>query len=68
VDTVFGSSAHYLPTDRLTENLKAELERLALVPRTELRQRGAALRQRVVDEYTYERWGQKTAAFIRSLC
>jgi glycosyltransferase involved in cell wall biosynthesis len=68
VDTVFGSSAHYLPTDRLTENLKAELERLALVPRTELRQRGAALRQRVVDEYTYERWGEKTAAFIRSLC
>lgn len=67
VDSVFGNSAYYLETTNLADLLKGELERLAEVPRTELRKRGQALRQRVIDEYTYERWGEKVSAFIRSL-
>jgi len=67
VESVFGNSAYYLETANLVDNLKSELERLAKVPRSEHRKRGQALRQRVIDEYTYERWGEKVSAFIRSL-
>ena len=67
VESVFGNSAYHLETANLADSLKSELERLAEVPRPEHRKRGQALRQRVIDEYTYERWGEKVSAFIRSL-
>ncbi len=68
VDSVFGSDAYYLSMERMAENLTTELERLALVPRSELRRRGAALRQRILDGCTYEHLSDRTAEFIRSLC
>lgn len=64
IETVFGPDAYYISTDNLAENLRSELERLAEISRAEHRQRGTALRQRVMDHYTYKKWGEKARDFI----
>jgi glycosyltransferase involved in cell wall biosynthesis len=64
VDEVIGEDGFYFDPEDYAASLGARLVELAGTPRAELRRRGAATRERVCAEYTWERQGARIAAFI----
>jgi glycosyltransferase involved in cell wall biosynthesis len=65
VDEVLGPEAFYLDGTDLDAALGPRLREIAATSRTELRRRGAALRERVLHEYNWDRQTGRVADFLR---
>jgi len=64
VEDVLGPEAFYFDPHDYDTRLVSALEQLAVLPRRELRRRGAAIRNRVVSEFTWPRQAERIAQFI----
>ncbi|MCU0770909.1 MAG: glycosyltransferase family 4 protein [Verrucomicrobia bacterium] len=64
VGEVLGSEACYFDARDYESSLSASLDRLAATDREDLRRRGAAIQQRLCDEFSWAVQGQKLAGFL----
>ncbi|HZQ48630.1 MAG TPA: glycosyltransferase [Verrucomicrobiae bacterium] len=64
VEVVLGPEASYLEPQNLVAGLTRELTALSVIPRSELSRRGAMLRERVINHYSWSRQAAAMAAFV----
>jgi len=68
VEDVLGPEAFYFDPYDFAESLKGHLYQLASVSRSELRRRGAAIQQRIINEFSWEKQGSRLTEFIGQVC
>lgn len=64
VDQVLGEEAFYFDPADFDANMRAALDKVAGIPRAELRRRGACLQKRLIENYAWEKQGRRAAEFI----
>jgi glycosyltransferase involved in cell wall biosynthesis len=64
---VLGIEAVYVEESKFESSLAESLERIAAMPRTELQRRGAAIQQRVLGEFSWQRQAERMTEFIVGL-
>jgi glycosyltransferase involved in cell wall biosynthesis len=68
VEDVLGPEAFYFDPYNFAESLKRHLYTLAATSRSELRRRGAAIQQRILREFTWEKQGARLSNFVSEVC
>jgi len=64
VDEILGADAFYFDENDFEHSLTGALGAVAGAPRAELRRRGAALQQRMLEEFSWARQGRRLAEFL----
>jgi glycosyltransferase involved in cell wall biosynthesis len=67
VDHILGPDAYYFDSEDYAASLEHALNMVCQVPRAELRRRGAAIQDRLLTEFSWERQGQRLASFLAGL-
>jgi glycosyltransferase involved in cell wall biosynthesis len=67
VDEVLGEEAFYMDNRELGETFRHQLRRVAALSRPELQRRGAALRARVLEHYSWPVQARRMAQFLSAL-
>ena len=67
VDLVLGEEAFYFDETDFDRSLGGALVRVAETPRAELRRRGAAIQNRLLTEFSWQRQGERLAQFIHAV-
>ncbi len=68
VEDVLGPEANYFDPHHFERSLATELNRLTRTPRAELERRGAAIQQKVVNEFSWRRQARRVVAFFEQVC
>jgi hypothetical protein len=68
VENVFGPEAYYFDAHNFGFSLRTRLSTLAITPRTELDRRGAAIQQRILTDFSWEKQGARMARFLDRIC
>jgi len=68
VDTVLGAEAAYFDASNYDHSLAQMLIYLSKQPSSELKRRGAALKLRVLSDYTWGAQGDRIAGFLNQIC
>jgi glycosyltransferase involved in cell wall biosynthesis len=68
VEEVLGPAAYYFDPRDFTHSLNQRLWELAGTPAHELRQRGAAIQQRILGEFSWEQQAARIAGFLEETC
>ncbi len=64
VDLVLGDAAFYFDADDFERSLDLALTQIEGLPREELQRRGAAIQQRMLTEFSWERQGKRMSDFL----
>lgn len=64
VDEVLGPDAYYFDATQFDSSLSQSLQQLIATPKTVLHQKGAAIQERMLLNYAWEKQGRKLAAFL----
>lgn len=67
VDQVLGDDGLYLDSDDFEKSLRAKLGEIAALDRAELERRGARIRNRLLQEYNWDRQAERMVEFMREL-
>jgi glycosyltransferase involved in cell wall biosynthesis len=67
VDLVLGERAFYFDEKDFDRSLDKALDVVALIPREELNRRGREIQERMLAKYSWEKQGEKLAAFLKTV-
>jgi glycosyltransferase involved in cell wall biosynthesis len=67
VDRILGPDAYYFDSEQYESSLEQALSMVCRVPREGLRRRGAAIQERMLTEFSWDKQGQRLGQFLQGL-
>jgi glycosyltransferase involved in cell wall biosynthesis len=64
VDRILGEEAFYFDENDFQRSLEESLDRIGGLPKSELRERGARLQERMLNDYSWAQQGERLARFL----